>query len=125
MDTPNNLKYAQSHEWLKDNRDSTVIIGITEHAQDALGDIVFIELPNIGKEFSVGEKFGEVESVKTSSELYAPVSGEVIEVNSKLIKNPEIINLSPYENGWIIKLKVSNPSEITNLLDAAGYQKTI
>ncbi len=125
MNTPNDLKYAPSHEWLKDNGDGTATIGITEHAQDALGDVVFIELPKVGRVLSESEGFGIIESVKATSDLYAPVSGEVIEANSELESNPEIINESPFENGWIIKIKMSDPVEISKLLDAEGYQETL
>ena len=122
MDTPN-LKYAPSHEWLKDNSDGTATIGITEYAQNSLGDIVFIELPKVGRKLSKSEVFGTIESVKAASELYAPVSGEVTEINSELEKNPEIINESPFNNGWIIKIKMSDPAEISKLLDMKGYQE--
>lgn len=129
MDTsselPSNLKYAQSHEWLKNNTDDTATIGITEHAQEALGDVVFIELPTIGQQFSSSETFGVIESVKASSDLYMPVSGEIIAVNELLEQTPEIVNDSPYDKGWLIKIKLSNPSEIGQLLGAADYQKII
>ena len=125
MNTPDDLKYAKSHEWLKDNSDGTVTIGITEHAQDALGDVVFIELPKVGREFNAGEVFGVVESVKAASDLYAPVNGEVIEVNSLLEQTPEIINESPFKNGWIIKIKMSDSAQINQLLDAEGYRQSI
>ncbi len=125
MNTPDNLKYAQSHEWLSDNGDGTVTIGITEHAQDALGDVVFIELPVVGRELKAGEVFGVVESVKATSDLYAAVSGEIIEVNDLLEQTPEIINESPFENGWIIKIKMSDPTQIDKLFDAEGYIKSV
>ena len=125
MNTPDNLKYAQSHEWLKDNGDGTVTIGITEHAQDALGDIVFIELPEAGRELKAGEVFGVIESVKAASDLYTSVSGQVIEANSLLEQTPEVINESPFEKGWIIKIKMSDPAQIDKLLDAEGYSKSV
>lgn len=123
MDIPKNIKYAKTHEWTLDNGDGTVTIGITEHAQDALGDVVFVELPEMGRELEANEEFGVVESVKAASDVYAPVSGEVIEVNEELEDNPEIINESPYQDGWIMKLKMSDPTELESLLDAAAYKK--
>jgi glycine cleavage system H protein len=120
VNIPTNLKYNESHEWLRDNGDGTVTIGITEYAQDALGDVVFVELPKVGRVLKAKEMFGVVESVKAASDIYSPVSGEVIEVNESLNRSPETINTSPYENGWIMKVKVS---EVGDLLDAAGYAK--
>ncbi len=123
MDIPKNIKYAKTHEWTLDNGDGTVTVGITEHAQDALGDVVFVELPEMGRELEANEEFGVVESVKAASDIYAPVSGEVIEVNEELEDNPEIINESPYQDGWIMKLKMADPAELESLLDAAAYKK--
>jgi glycine cleavage system H protein len=120
VNIPTDLKYNDSHEWLRDNGDGTVTIGITEYAQDALGDVVFVELPKVGRTLNLKETFGVVESVKAASDLYSPVSGEVLEVNKTLDSAPETINESPYENGWIMKVKVSKVGE---LLDAAGYAK--
>jgi glycine cleavage system H protein len=122
MDIPRNLKYAKTHEWLLDNGDGTVTIGISEHAQDALGDIVFVELPEEGRELEAGEEFGVVESVKAASDVYSPVSGEVIEVNSELEDSPETINASPYQDGWLMKVKLSDPDELKALLDPAAYK---
>ena len=107
MATPNNLKYSEDHEWVKVDGD-TVTIGITEFAQSELGDIVFVELPDEGDEIEKGEDFGSVESVKTVSELYAPVSGEVIEINEELEDSPELVNESPYEEAWMLKIKLSD-----------------
>jgi glycine cleavage system H protein len=123
MNIPSNLKYNESHEWLLDNGDGTVTIGITEYAQDALGDVVFVELPKVGRVLKAKETFGVVESVKAASDLYSPVSGEVIDVNKNLESSPETINESPFENGWVMKVKVTNTSDFNNLLDAAGYAK--
>jgi glycine cleavage system H protein len=120
VNIPTDLKYNESHEWLRDNGDGTVTIGITEYAQDALGDVVFVELPKVGRVLKAKETFGVVESVKAASDLYSPVSGEVLEVNESLNSSPETINTSPYEDGWIMKVKVS---EVGDLLDAAGYAK--
>lgn len=123
MTIPDNLRYNESHEWLKDNGDGTATVGISEYAQDALGDVVFVELPKVGRVLKAKETFGVVESVKAASDLYSPVSGEVIEVNKTLESSPETINASPFENGWVMKVKMSDAGEIGNLLDAAGYTK--
>lgn len=119
---PANLRYAESHEWILDNGDGTVTIGITDHAQEALGDVVFVELPEVGRTLEQKEEFGVIESVKAASDLYAPVAGEVIEVNEALEDAPETVNESPYEAGWIMKLRLSDESELDALLDAEGYQ---
>lgn len=124
MTIPNDRKYAKSHEWAKDEGDGVVTIGISEHAQDALGDIVFVELPSVGQTLNAGDEFGVVESVKAASDLYSPVSGEVTEVNSELENAPETINESPYENGWIIKVKASDIAELNALQDADTYKAT-
>ncbi len=123
MTIPTNLKYNESHEWLLDNGDGTVTIGISEYAQDALGDVVFVELPKVGRVLKAKETFGVVESVKAASDLYSPVSGEVIEVNKALEQAPETINESPYANGWVMKVKMSDVGEVSSLLDSAGYAK--
>ncbi|HJB79025.1 MAG TPA: glycine cleavage system protein GcvH [Candidatus Nosocomiicoccus stercorigallinarum] len=122
MATPNNLKYSEDHEWVKVDGD-TVTIGITEFAQSELGDIVFVELPDEGDEIEKGEDFGSVESVKTVSELYAPVSGEVIEINEELEDSPELVNESPYEEAWMLKIKLSDESQLDELMDAAAYDE--
>lgn len=122
MATPNNLKYSEDHEWVKVDGD-TVTIGITEFAQSELGDIVFVELPDEGDEIEKGEDFGSVESVKTVSELYAPVSGEVIEINEDLEDSPELVNESPYEEAWMLKIKLSDESQLDELMDAAAYDE--
>lgn len=122
MATPNNLKYSEDHEWVKVDGD-TVTIGITEFAQSELGDIVFVELPEEGDEVAKGDDFGSVESVKTVSELYAPVSGEVLEVNEELEDSPELVNESPYEEAWMLKVKLRDASELDELMDAAAYDE--
>jgi len=124
MNIPNDRRYAASHEWAKVSGDGVITIGISEHAQDALGDIVFVELPDVGQSLNAGDEFGVVESVKAASDLYSPVSGEVTEVNSSLEDAPETINESPYEEGWIIKVKVSDSSELDALQDADAYKAT-
>jgi glycine cleavage system H protein len=124
-DFPTELKYANSHEWARVESDGTVIVGITDHAQDALGDIVFIELPESGTEVEVGAEIAVVESVKAASDIYSPVSGEIIEVNSALEDEPELVNGSPYEDGWLFSVKVSSSEDFSSLLDADGYQALV
>ncbi|KJZ12505.1 glycine cleavage system protein H [Marinomonas sp. SBI22] len=123
--TPANLKYAESHEWVLDNGDGTVTVGITEHAQDLLGDVVYVELPEIGAQVTATEQFSLIESVKAASDIYAPISGEVVEVNEDLDDTPELINDEPFGGAWIAKIKLSDASELANLLDAAGYEAAI
>ena len=118
---PANLKYSKEHEWVK-AEGGTATIGITFHAQNNLGDIVYVELPKVGAKFSTMKEFGVVESVKTVSTLYCPVSGEVVEVNAALSTLPEAINADPYGKGWMIKVKMSEPSELTKLLSASEYE---
>lgn len=116
-----NLRYAESHEWVKVDGDIATV-GISDYAQHALGNIVYVDMPEVGDEVAAGEDFGAVESVKAASDLLSPVSGEVVEVNEELEDTPEAINNDAYAN-WIIKVKISDPSELDNLLDAAGYEK--
>ena len=120
---PANLRYTESHEWILDNGDGTVTIGITDHAQESLGDVVFVDLPEVGQELGAGEEFGVIESVKAASDLYAPLAGEVVEVNEALEDAPETVNEAPYEGGWIAKLKLADESELSKLLDAEAYTK--
>lgn len=122
---PENLKYADSHEWVLDNGDGTVTVGITDHAQDLLGDVVYVELPEVGAEVTATEQFSLVESVKAASDIYAPVNGEVIAVNNALNDAPELINEVPFEGAWIAKIKLSDTADLDKLLDAAGYSATI
>ena len=124
-DFPTELKYANSHEWARVESDGTVIVGITDHAQDALGDIVFIELPESGAEVEVGAEIAVVESVKAASDIYSPVSGEIIEVNSALEDEPELVNGSPYEDGWLFSVKINSSEDFSGLLDAEGYQALV
>ncbi|MEN2768386.1 glycine cleavage system protein GcvH [Ornithinibacillus xuwenensis] len=124
MSLPNDLLYSQEHEWVK-KEGNTVRIGITDFAQDELGDIVFVELPEVGEEIKADEPFGSVESVKTVSELYAPVSGKIVEVNSELEDSPESVNESPYENAWMIVLELSDESELEKLLSPEAYKNLI
>ncbi|MCE8031633.1 MAG: glycine cleavage system protein GcvH [Halomonas sp.] len=122
---PANLRYNDSHEWVLDNGDGTVTIGITDHAQEALGDVVFVELPEVGRTLEKGEEFGVIESVKAASDLYAPLAGEIVEVNEALEDAPETVNESPYENGWIMKVRVENAAAVEALLDADAYQAVV
>lgn len=122
---PSELKYAATHEWVRVEGDGIVSIGITDHAQDALGDVVFVELPEVGATLNTGEEAGVVESVKAASDIYAPMSGEVVEVNTVLEDEPETVNNSPYGDGWFYKLRISDPSELDDLLDADGYREAV
>ncbi|CAE6937979.1 glycine cleavage system protein GcvH [Vibrio alginolyticus] len=121
----NTLKFADSHEWVRDNGDGTVTIGISEHAQEMLGDVVFVDLPEVEDEIEAGDSFSLVESVKAASDIYAPISGEIVEINEELEDSPELINEEPYEGGWIVKVKMSDPSELDNLKDAEEYLNSI
>ncbi|NVK40218.1 MAG: glycine cleavage system protein GcvH [Oceanospirillaceae bacterium] len=122
---PSSLKYTASHEWVLDNGDGTVTVGITDHAQELLGDVVFVELPDVGRDVAKGEEFSLVESVKAASDIYAPVSGEVVAVNEALADAPETLNESAFTDGWIAKLKLSDASELDGLLDANAYEATV
>ncbi|EKO3488564.1 glycine cleavage system protein GcvH [Vibrio fluvialis] len=119
------LKFTDSHEWVRDNGDGTVTIGISEHAQEMLGDVVFVELPEVDSECDAGESFSLVESVKAASDIYAPVSGVIVEVNEDLQDSPELINEQPYEGGWIVKVKMSEAAELDDLKDAEEYLSSI
>tara|TARA_B100000575_G_scaffold294447_1_gene310450 strand:- start:535 stop:921 length:387 start_codon:yes stop_codon:yes gene_type:complete len=122
-DIPNNLKFLDSHEWARLEDDGTVTVGISDHAQELLGDIVFVELPDIGKNIGKKDDIAVVESVKAASDVYSPVSGEITEVNEVLNDNPEIINTSPYDEGWFFKIKPQDIEELANLLDSEAYKK--
>lgn len=124
MNTPTNLKYATSHEWARIESDGTISVGITFHAQEQLGDVVFVENPGVGKVLQQGKECGVVESVKAASDIYAPVSGEVVAVNDDLTSAPEKINEDAYA-AWMFRLKPTNMSELEKLMDAAGYEKMI
>jgi len=125
MNIPTDLKYTQEHEWVRDNGDGTVTVGITDFAQSELGDIVFVELEPEGFEFDKDDVFGTVEAVKTVSELFAPVAGEIVEYNEELEDDPEIVNNDPYEKGWMVKIKASDKSQIEELLSAEDYKDVI
>ncbi len=122
---PANLKYASSHEWLRAEGDGIYTVGITEHAQELLGDMVFVELPEVGETVGQGDDCAVAESVKAASDIYAPVSGEIVAINDALSDSPELVNSSPYEDGWMFKIKIADEAELGALLDAAGYQSAI
>lgn len=122
---PANLKYVSSHEWLRAEGDGIYTVGITEHAQELLGDMVFVELPEVGETVGQGDDCAVAESVKAASDIYAPVSGEIVAVNDALSDSPELVNSSPYEDGWMFKIKIADEAELGALLDAAGYQSAI
>jgi glycine cleavage system H protein len=124
-DIPAELKYTESHEWVKENGDGTVTVGITDHAQDALGDLVFVELPEVGKQLAQKDACAVVESVKAASDIYSPVSGEVAAVNDVLDGAPETINSDPYGEGWIFQLTLGDAAELDDLLDAGGYEQVL
>ena len=124
MNVPKDLLYTKEHEWVK--LDGTKgRVGITDHAQAALGDVTFVDLPKVGASFSHGDVFGTVESVKAASDLYSPISCEILEANSGLNNSPDLVNREPYGGAWMIKVKVKNPAELASLLDAAGYAATL
>jgi glycine cleavage system H protein len=120
---PADLRYAKSHEWLKVESDGTATIGITDYAQNSLGDITYVQVPKVGATLKAGEAFGVVESVKAASDLYAPVGGTVVAVNTALESAPETVNRAPYGDGWMIKLKLGDAGSVNALLDAAAYEK--
>lgn len=124
MSIPSNLRYAESHEWARKEPDNTLTIGITDHAQNALGDIVFIELPAVERIVKAGEEVAVIESVKAASDIYAPVAGEIIAVNTAIVDAPDTLNADPY-NAWLFKIKPTSLDDIDALLDATGYAKAI
>jgi glycine cleavage system H protein len=124
-DVPGDLKYTKSHEWVREEEDGSVLVGITDHAQSALGDLVFVEPPEAGSEVAAGDACAVVESVKAASDVYSPVTGEVTEANDALSDSPELVNQDPYGDGWIMRIQLSNPSELDELLDAESYEATL
>jgi glycine cleavage system H protein len=125
MNIPADLKYTKDHEWVRLEGDDTVVVGITDFAQGELGDIVFVEIETEGESLDLEETFGSVEAVKTVSDLFMPVSGEVLEFNGGVETNPEIVNTDPYGEGWMVKIKLSNIAELDNLLSAEAYQELV
>jgi glycine cleavage system H protein len=124
VNVPSDLKYSEEHEWIK-KEDGVVLIGITDYAQSELGDIIYVELPQIGKTLAPMETFGTIEAVKTVSDLYCPVGGKVAEVNMELEKQPELINSDPYGKGWMVRMAVTDSGDLDKLMDAAEYEKMI
>jgi len=122
---PKDLKYTKSHEWVKPNADGSVTVGITHHAQDLMGDMVFVDLPTAGTQVTSGKECGVVESVKAASDVYAPVSGEIVEANVALSDSPETVNKDPYGSGWMFRLKPANKAEVDALLDAKAYEALV
>ncbi len=120
-ETPVELKYVKSHEWVRQEDDGSLTVGITDHAQALLGDLVFVELPQVGRSYTAGQECAVVESVKAASDVYSPVSGEVVAVNDALADTPELINQSPYGDGWLLRLRPSESTELEALLDAEAY----
>lgn len=118
---PSDYRYTKTHEWVRDEGDGVVAVGITDHAQELLGDLVFVELPEVGAELAAGDECAVVESVKAASDVYCPVSGEVVEINEALVDAPETINTDPYDAGWMFKLKLLDEGEVENLMDAEAY----
>lgn len=122
---PNELKYARSHEWVRLEENGEAVVGISEHAQDLLGDMVFVELPEVGRALDASEECAVVESVKAASDIYAPVSGEVIAINEELEDSPELVNSDPYGDGWLFRIKLADETDLNELLDATEYQDSI
>jgi glycine cleavage system H protein len=120
---PTELKYASSHEWARLEEDGTITVGITDHAQEALGDVVFVELPEVGSTLAAGDEAGVVESVKAASDIYSPVGGEVVAINDRLEEEPETVNADPYSDGWFFRLQPTDASELEELLSADDYQQ--
>ncbi|KID31372.1 glycine cleavage system H protein [Prauserella sp. Am3] len=122
---PEELRYTEDHEWVAERTEGVVRVGITEYAQDQLGDVVFVDLPEAGSTVTSGEPFGEVESTKSVSEIYAPLDGEIVAVNDVVTETPELINADPYGEGWLVEIRVSDPDTLDGLLDAEAYQRVI
>ena len=120
---PDDLKYASTHEWISVNEDGLVTVGISDHAQEALGDIVFVELPEAGASVNSKEEVAVVESVKAASDIYSPLTGEVVEINESLLDSPETVNASPYELGWFFKIRMENEAELDDLMNSESYSK--
>lgn len=122
---PSDLSYAESHEWLRLEGDGTALVGVTDHAQDALGDVVYVELPEIGAQIDAGAEVAVVESVKAASDIYSPVTGEILLINDALEDQPDLVNSSPYADGWLFSVRLDNPEEVQAMLDADAYQAVI
>ncbi len=122
---PADLKYVASHEWLRLEADGTITVGITDHAQDLLGDVVFVELPEVGTEVAADQEIAVVESVKAASDVYAPISGEIVEINEELVDSPELANEDPYGKAWFFKVKPANPADYDSLMSAEEYESSL
>ncbi|MFD5830644.1 glycine cleavage system protein GcvH [Lentzea sp. NPDC060358] len=122
---PEELRYTEEHEWVLRTGEDTVRVGITDYAQEQLGDVVFVQLPEVGHTVAAGDTFGEVESTKSVSDLYSPLDGEVVAINDTLVQTPDSVNSDPYGEGWMVELRVSDPEALEGLLDAAGYQELV
>jgi glycine cleavage system H protein len=125
VEYPDDLRYSKEHEWARTEQDGRVRVGITDFAQDALGDVVYVDLPEPGTQVSVGQAFGEVESTKSVSDVYAPVSGTIVERNGALEDKPELVNQQPYGDGWLVAIEAADPKELEQLLDASGYREHV
>ncbi|MEV6233847.1 glycine cleavage system protein GcvH [Saccharopolyspora shandongensis] len=123
MAAPDEIKYTEEHEWIQRTAEDKVRIGITDYAQQQLGDVVFVQLPDLGQQVTAGDSMGEVESTKSVSEIYAPITGEVVARNEQLEDEPELVNSAPLDDGWMVELKIADPAQLDGLLDAAAYQK--
>lgn len=121
---PGNLKYTKDHEWAR-TEGKVLVVGVTDHAQEALGDVVYVELPKLGATVTAGQPFGVIESTKAVSELFAPISGKIVKVNTTLTTEPQIVNTDPYNKGWIVEIEPSDQAQLSGLLDAATYQKLL
>ena len=124
-DIPSDLHYATTHEWVRPEGDGTFTVGISAHAQELLGDMVFVELPEVGSEVNAGDDVAVAESVKAASDVYTPLTGEIVAVNEELEDSPELVNADPYGDGWLFKIKAEDPDEVADLLDAEGYENAI
>ncbi|REJ76989.1 MAG: glycine cleavage system protein GcvH [Acidobacteria bacterium] len=120
---PNDRRYSEEHEWVREEEDGTFVLGITEFAQDELGDVVFVELPEVGAEYGEGDEIGTIESVKAVAELYTPIACRVVEVNQKVVDTPELLNEDPHGDGWLARLEVDDPSRLDDLMDAVAYEQ--
>ena len=125
LDNPSDLKYTESHEWVRDHGDGTVTVGITHHAQEALGELVYVELPQAHRKVNAQEACAVVESTKAASDVYSPVNGEILAVNEALPNEPQLVNESPFDEGWLFKVKLDDPAQLTGLMSAADYQQSL
>jgi glycine cleavage system H protein len=122
---PEALRYTKDHEWVQIHEDGTATVGITDYAQESLGDITFVEFPSVGDSFSLGDTFGVVESVKAASDLYMPLDAEIIDINEAVDSEPDLLNSDPYQAGWLLKIRIANASQIDDLLEAAAYSELV